>query len=233
MKGTKSFIGNGDILIQISEIFTSIQGESTYAGLPCTFIRLSGCSLRCLYCDTTYAYEEGEEYTIDSLVDEVVRADAAMVEVTGGEPLEQDDTPALVAALLDKVDKAGKGFKKKVLVETNGSRDISVLDPRAIVIMDIKTPGSGEAGSFDLHNIDMLKPSDEVKFVLTGREDYEWARSFLQEHDILLKSEVLFSPVFGSLEPAVLARWILDDALTVRLNLQLHKYIFGPNARGV
>ena len=213
-------------MIRICEIFTSIQGESTYAGLPCTFIRLSGCNLRCLYCDTTYAYEEGEEYTIDSLVDEAVRADAEVVEVTGGEPLEQEETSLFVKALLDK------GFEN-VLVETNGSRDISVLDPRAIVIMDIKTPGSGEAGSFDLHNIDMLKPSDEVKFVLTDREDYEWARSFLQEHDILLRSEVLFSPAFGALEPEVLARWILDDALEVRLNLQLHKYIFGPDARGV
>ncbi|MCK4911473.1 MAG: 7-carboxy-7-deazaguanine synthase QueE, partial [Thermodesulfovibrionales bacterium] len=143
------------------------------------------------------------------------------------EPLEQEETPVLLKALLDK------GFKKKVLVETNGSKDISVLDPRAIVIMDIKTPGSGEAGSFDLHNIARLKPSDEVKFVLTSREDYEWARSFLQEHDVLLKSEVLFSPAFGSLEPRTLAGWILDDALTVRLNLQLHKYIFKPDERGV
>jgi len=213
-------------LLRICEIFTSIQGESTYAGLPCTFIRLSGCNLRCLYCDTTYAYQEGEDHTIDSLVDEAVRADAEVVEVTGGEPLEQEDTPQLVKALLD----AGL---KKVLVETNGSRDISVLDPRAIVIMDIKTPGSGEAGSFDLRNLDKLKPSDEVKFVLTGREDYEWARSFLQEHDILLESEVLFSPAFGVLEPAALLKWILDDALAVRLNLQLHKYIFGPDERGV
>lgn len=213
-------------MLRICEIFTAIQGESTYAGLPCTFIRLSGCNLRCLYCDTTYAYEEGEDYTIDLLVDEAVRADMGVVEITGGEPLEQEDTPLLVKALLDK------GLKC-VLVETNGSKDISVLDPRTIVIMDIKTPGSGEGGSFDLNNLDKLKPSDEVKFVLTCREDYEWARSFLQEHEVLLRSEVLLSPAFGSLEPAALAKWILDDALSVRLNLQLHKYIFDPDARGV
>ncbi len=213
-------------MIRICEIFTSIQGESTYAGLPCTFIRLTGCNLRCLYCDTTYAYQEGVDHTIDSLVDEALRADAEVVEVTGGEPLGQEETPLLVKALLEK----GSG---KVLVETNGSKDISVLDPRAIVIMDIKTPGSGEAGSFDLHNLDKLKPSDEVKFVLTDREDYVWARSFLQHHDTLLESEVLFSPAFGALDPAALAMWILDDALAVRLNLQLHKYIFNPDARRV
>jgi len=210
-------------LIRVCEIFTSIQGESTHAGLPCTFIRLTGCNLRCQYCDTTYAYEDGEDYTIDSLVDEAVRAGAAMVEVTGGEPLEQEETPALLKALLDN------GFFKNVLLETNGSRDISVLDARAIVIMDIKTPGSGEAGSFDLHNIDMLKPSDEVKFVLTGREDYEWARSFIEEHDTLLDREVLFSPAFGVLDPEALAGWILEDGLAgVRINLQLHKYLKLP-----
>ena len=213
-------------MIRVCEIFTSIQGESTHAGLPCTFIRLTGCNLRCLYCDTTYAYEDGEDYTIDSLVDEAVRAGAAMVEVTGGEPLEQEETPALLKALLDN------GFFKNVLLETNGSRDISVLDARAIVIMDIKTPGSGEAGSFDLHNIDMLKPSDEVKFVLTDREDYEWARSFLQKHDTLIEKEVLLSPAFGALEPEELSGWILEDGLSVRLGLQIHKYIFGPDRRG-
>ena len=207
-------------MIRVCEIFTSIQGESTHAGLPCTFIRLTGCNLRCLYCDTTYAFDVGEDYTIDSLVDEAVRAGAAMVEVTGGEPLLQEEAPALIKALLDK------GIFKRVLVETNGSRDISVLDPRAIVIMDIKTPGSGEAGSFDLRNIDKLKPSDEVKFVLTDREDYEWARSFLKEHDTLLDREVLFSPVFGVLEPEALSGWIIEDGLLgVRINLQLHKYL--------
>ena len=210
-------------MIRVCEIFTSIQGESTHAGLPCTFIRLTGCNLRCLYCDTTYSYEDGEDYTIDSLVDEAVRAGAAMVEVTGGEPLEQEETPALLKALLDN------GFFKNVLLETNGSRDISVLDARAIVIMDIKTPGSGEAGSFDLKNLDLLKPSDEVKFVLTSREDYEWARSFIEEHDTLLDREVLFSPAFGVLDPEALAGWILEDGLGgVRINLQLHKYLKLP-----
>ncbi len=210
-------------MIRVCEIFTSIQGESTHAGLPCTFIRLTGCNLRCQYCDTTYAYEGGEDYTIGSLVDEAVRAGAEMVEVTGGEPLLQEETPALVKALLDK------GVFKWVLVETNGSRDISVLDLRAIVIMDIKTPGSGEAGSFDLKNLDLLKPSDEVKFVLTSREDYEWARSFIEEHDTLLDREVLFSPAFGVLDPEALAGWILEDGLGgVRINLQLHKYLKLP-----
>jgi 7-carboxy-7-deazaguanine synthase len=209
----------------VCEIFTSIQGESSFAGLPCTFIRLTGCNLRCTYCDTKYAYEEGVEYTLTDLVKEVsMRADR-LVEVTGGEPLLQAETMELVKRLADE------GFD--TLLETNGTLSIEGVDPRATVIMDIKTPGSGFSEMTDLSNIAFLKPSDEVKFVLTGREDYDWAREFIFRHSLLEKCKVFLSPVFGVLDPALLSGWILEDRINVRLGLQLHKYIFGPERRGV
>jgi 7-carboxy-7-deazaguanine synthase len=211
--------------MKVCEIFTSIQGESGYAGLPCTFVRLTGCNLRCTYCDTTYAYEEGREMTIEEIVNEVSEAGVSLVEITGGEPLMSPETPALAEALLDK------GFD--VLVETNGSMDISVLPDRVHVIMDIKTPRSGMHESNRLDNITVLRHSDEVKFVLMDEEDYRWALDTIKEHKLEERCRILLSPIYGELEPLLLAGWMLRDRVRARLNLQLHKYIFGPDERGV
>jgi len=211
--------------MKVCEIFTSIQGESTFAGVPCTFIRMSGCNMRCLYCDTVYAYEEGDELTEEEILDKVREAGLATVEITGGEPLLQPAVCLLVKNLLDL------GYR--VLIETNGSQDIEGLDRRAVIILDIKTPGSGMSGRARLSNLFLLKPEDEVKFVMTDRNDYEWSRSFLREHSLERVCKILFSPAFGMLDPRDLATWILEDKLEVRLNLQLHKYIHGPETRAV
>lgn len=212
--------------MKISEIFTSIQGESSYAGLPCTFIRLSGCNLRCAYCDTQYAYSDGTEMPVDEIIDRVRQSGPNLVEITGGEPLLQEtELSVLVPALLDE------GYH--VLIETNGSKSIKGIDKRAVVILDIKTPGSGMSDKMDFSGFDLLKPSDEIKFVLGGRNDYDWAKDIIHGRKLRDRSEILFSPVFGLLDPAELAGWIVDDNLDIRLNLQIHKYIFDPDRRGV
>ena len=211
--------------MKICEIFLSIQGESTYAGLPCAFIRTAGCNLRCLYCDTTYAYSEGSDMSPDEVLKALRHFGVGMVEITGGEPLMQPDLPALVRALCSS--------GSTVLIETNGSVSIAGIDRRAVVIMDVKTPGSGMSDTLDPDNLRRLKAKDEIKFVLTGRDDYEWARDFLRRRGPLATAKVLFSPVFGMLQPRSLAEWILQDRLAVRLNLQIHKYIYGPGERGV
>ncbi|RME68297.1 MAG: radical SAM protein [Nitrospirae bacterium] len=209
--------------VKVNETFLSIQGESTHAGRPCFFIRFTGCNLRCSYCDTSYAWEEGNHYTVEALIEMAKATGVKLVEVTGGEPLLQEGAVALISALCDE------GFE--VLVETNGSRDISVVDRRATVVMDIKTPGSGMSEEMDLKNLSHLKPKDEVKFVITSEEDYLWAKAFVLEQD-LQGPRTLFSPAWGLLGPETLAGWLLRDKLDVRLNLQLHKYIFGDR-RGV
>ncbi|HTZ18240.1 MAG TPA: radical SAM protein [Dissulfurispiraceae bacterium] len=211
--------------MKVCEIFASIQGESAHAGLPCVFVRLTGCNLRCAYCDTAYAYEEGIDMTVDSVVSAVGKYGFDLVEITGGEPLLQADALELASRLLDA------GFR--VLIETNGSTDIGRVDKRAIVIMDVKTPGSGAADSVCVGNFDFLKKKDELKFVLCDRADYEWSVNFVRRHSLLNKCAVLFSPAYGRLDPAELSGWILEDRLPVRLNLQLHKYIFNPDRRGV
>ncbi len=211
--------------MKVCEIFASIQGESTYAGIPCTFIRMSGCNLRCTYCDTTYAHGEGMELSEGEILGEVRKAGFRTVEITGGEPLLQGGIFHLMKHLLDQ------GYR--VLIETNGSREISGIDERAIVILDIKTPGSGMSHAMRLSNLSCLKPRDEVKFVITGREDYEWSKNVIASYSLFEKCEILFSPVFDMVEPVHLAQWILDDRLEVRLNLQLHKYLYGPHRRGV
>jgi 7-carboxy-7-deazaguanine synthase len=211
--------------MKICEIFTSIQGESTRAGMMCTFIRFTGCNLICTYCDTKYAYEEGSEYSSEKILDEVTRRSIKLVEITGGEPLLQPEALTLIKSLIDK------GFE--VLIETNGSVSIKDIDQRATVIMDIKTPRSGESGKIAPGNLDLLKASDEVKFVITDRADYEWSRDFINGHSLRDICTVLLSPAYGVLEPQVLSEWILEDRLGVRLNLQLQKYIFGPEKRGV
>jgi len=211
--------------VKICEIFVSIQGESTYAGLPCTFVRLTGCNLRCSYCDTIYAYTEGSDMTEDEVAEAVRRAGVRLVEVTGGEPLLQESSRSLAARLLDK----GYG----VLIETNGSIDISGIDDRAVIILDVKTPGSGMSGKMDLQNLGRLKRSDEVKFVITGRRDYEWVKDIIRTHDLAGRCNILVSPAFGILKAEDLAVWMTEDRLQARFNLQLHKYIFGPEKRGV
>jgi 7-carboxy-7-deazaguanine synthase len=212
-------------VLKICEIFASIQGESSYAGLPCVFVRLTGCNMRCLYCDTKYAYEEGAEMSVAEVLEAVQRYGIPLVEITGGEPLLQDETPALVTVLLNE--------GHTVLIETNGSLPIDRLDRRAVVIMDVKTPGSGMSHMTDLSNLNLLKLTDELKCVITGREDYEWAKALIAQHQLAGACTILFSPDFGMVTPRALAEWILEDRLPVRLNVQLHKYLFGPDERGV
>lgn len=211
--------------MKICEIFTSIQGESSYAGLPCAFIRLTGCNLRCTYCDTTYAYAEGSERSAEEIIGVVRDNGVKLVEITGGEPLLQEDVYPLIERLLDSA--------YTVLVETNGSMSIREIDRRAVVILDIKTPGSGMSGEMDFSNLAYLKQTDEIKFVLTGRADYEWAKEIMSKYTLGDKCHVLLSPAFGNLSPEKLADWILEDRLAVRLNLQMHTYIFGPGRKGV
>ena len=210
--------------LQVSETFVSIQGESTFAGWPCFFIRLTGCNLRCSYCDTTYAFAGGKPQAIVQLVDEFRASGLMLVEVTGGEPLLQPGTPALLKALQD----AHPGAI--VLVETNGSRDISVVPQGVVVIMDIKCPASGVgrtsgAGeSFDWKNLERLRPQDEIKFVISERADFDWAVQTINKHQLASKCHaVLLSPVLGRVEPAALAEWLMASRIPARLNLQLHK----------
>lgn len=211
--------------MKVCEIFASIQGESSYAGVPCTFVRMTGCNLRCSYCDTVYAYEEGTELAEDEIIEKVHAMGLRTVEITGGEPLLQIGVIPMTKRLLDH------GFR--VLIETNGSQDIRHVDRRAVLIPDVKTPGSGMANTFLMSNLGLLRPEDELKFVITGREDYEWSRNFVKDHSLTGRCTLLFSPVFGMLHPRDLSRWIMEERLEVRLNLQLHKYIYGPDVRGV
>ena len=210
----------------INEIFYSIQGESTRAGCPCVFVRLTGCNLRCSWCDTEYAFSEGRKMTVAEVSKRVMGYRCELVEVTGGEPLLQAAVYPLVDALLA----AGK----TVLIETSGASDISGLDPRAIRIMDLKCPGSGEADRNLWSNLDRLTPHDEIKFVVSDRADYEWARAVILERKLASRvNAVLLSCAFDRLAPASLAAWILEDRLPARLQLQIHKHIWHPQARGV
>jgi 7-carboxy-7-deazaguanine synthase len=210
----------------VCEIFSSIQGESSYAGLPCTFVRLSGCNLRCAYCDTKYSYNGGTELSLEEILRQINSAGVNLVEITGGEPLVQGrETIILTRDLLDG------GYD--VLIETNGSLNINDIDKRATIILDVKTPGSGMSTKMDFSNFDRIKPRDEIKFVLCDRCDYEWSKKIIFEHRLTESCKILFSPVTGKLEPSLLAEWIVEDRLNVRLNIQVHKYIFGPDKRGV
>lgn len=211
--------------IKVNEIFKSIQGESTFAGLPCVFVRLSGCNLRCTYCDTPYAYEGGEDWNIDALIEHVGQYGCKLVEITGGEPLVQPGTRLLIERLVDK------GFL--VLVETNGSLDIGQLDPRAHIVMDVKCPSSGMAEQNLWENINHLKAEDEVKFVVGSEEDYLYAKTIIEKYQLNRRYRVLFSVVFGKLAPSRLVEWILADNLDVRVQLQIHKYIWDPDKKGV
>ena len=208
----------------MNEIFHSIQGESSWAGEPCIFVRLTGCNLRCSYCDTVYAYEQGAMLGIAEILERVRRMGCDLVEITGGEPLLQADTPELIERLLNG------GFK--VLLETNGSLDIGLVDKRCVRIVDVKCPSSSMAGQNYSDNLKKLRGRDELKFVIGSRDDYEYARGMLPAIPPAI-CRINFSPVSGLLDPGLLARWILEDRLRVRLNLQLHKVIWGAEARGV
>jgi 7-carboxy-7-deazaguanine synthase len=211
--------------VKVCEIFKSIQGESSYAGMPCLFIRLTGCNLRCSYCDTTYAYYEGRELSEDEIMSEVHHAGINLVEITGGEPLLQKEVFHLIKRLLDE------GYK--VLVETNGSVSIKDVDRRTVIILDMKTPGSGMSEEMDLSNLDAIINSDEIKFVITSRIDYEWSKDIIHKYGLIKKCHLLISPASGILSPEDLARWMLEDRLEARLNLQLHKYIFDSERKGI
>jgi len=211
--------------VKICEIFTSIQGESSFAGIPCTFVRLTGCNLRCSYCDTVYAYEGGHELSGEEVIRKVRNAGLNLVEITGGEPLLQEEIHYVISKLI------GEG--RTVLIETNGSLSIKGIDRRAVIILDIKTPGSGMSDRMDFSNLDEIRKHDEVKFVITNRDDYEWAKDTIHKFDLTQKCNLLISPAFGYIRPEDLARWIIGDKLPARLNPQLHKYIFGSEQRGV
>jgi 7-carboxy-7-deazaguanine synthase len=213
-------------MLTVNEIFHSIQGESTYAGAPCVFVRLTACDLRCAWCDTPYAFTEGRKRSVDDVVDEVTAYRCPLVEITGGEPLLQDDVYPLMAALL------ARGLI--VLLETGGHISLDRVQDGVVKIVDVKCPGSGESARNHWPNLDLLRPADEVKFVIRDRADYEWARGVVARHQLTETcAAALFSPVHGVLAPPELASWILADKLPVRLQLQVHKYIWGAHARGV
>lgn len=209
--------------LRVHELFCSIQGESGFAGWPCAFLRLSGCNLACAWCDTAHAADTFREMSLEAAAAALLGTGLPLVELTGGEPLLAPETPALAARLAD----AGL----TVLVETNGSLDIAVLDPRVVAVMDVKCPGSGMERFNDYGNLDRLRSRDEVKFVLAGREDYLFALELARR--VWDKNVVSFSPVAGALDPAELAGWMVADRVRARLGLQLHKYIWSPDARGV
>lgn len=211
--------------LTINEIFFSIQGESSYAGLPCVFIRLTYCNLRCVWCDTEYAFDEGRKMSLDEILHEVERYGCRLVEVTGGEPLAQDGVHALMTMLCDR------GYE--VLLETSGSISIAAVDSRVRRILDIKCPGSGMAKHNVWENLECLKPTDEVKFVVSNKEDFDWAAEVIRRYRLESRCPVLISPVFGDVQPVDVAQWIMESKLNVRLQMQLHKYIWEPETRGV
>jgi 7-carboxy-7-deazaguanine synthase len=213
-------------MLTVNEIFYSVQGESSRAGLPCVFVRLSACDLRCSWCDTPYAFTDGRKMEVDDVVAAVEGYGCRLVEITGGEPLLQEDVYALMQALIDR--------GCSVMLETGGHRSIARVPPGVVRIVDVKCPGSGESSANDWSNLDRLTGEDEVKFVVKDRADYEWAREVLGRHDLASRcGAVLLSPVHGVLDPSELSAWILGDRLPVRLQLQLHKYIWSPDTRGV
>ncbi len=212
----------------VNEIFYSIQGESTHAGRPCVFVRLTYCNLRCFYCDTEYAFEEGNEITIDEILHQIEMYNCKLIEITGGEPLLQKNVFTLMNTLCDK------GYE--VLLETGGSIDISDVDRRVKIILDIKCPSSRMSDKNYWSNLDKLKTKDEVKFVIVNKEDFDWAKEIIIDYKLLQKCTVLMSPVVlnsGSLQPSDLAKWILDSQLPIRMQIQLHKIIWGDKTRGV
>jgi 7-carboxy-7-deazaguanine synthase len=211
-------------MLRVTEIFHSIQGESSHAGRPCVFVRLTGCNLRCRWCDSEYTFTGGERIPLEDIVEKVKSYGTKLVEVTGGEPLAQAEAFDLIKRLLDE------GFE--VLIETSGSIDITPVDPRAKIILDVKCPGSGEVGKNRWSNLDHLHAHDEIKFVIADRTDYEWTKRVIAERR-LDRWTILLSPVWGEMEMKPLAEWMLEDRLPARFQTQLHKHIWGAEVRGV
>tara|TARA_B110000263_G_scaffold112011_1_gene97878 strand:- start:143 stop:781 length:639 start_codon:yes stop_codon:yes gene_type:complete len=212
-------------MLEVTEIYKSVQGESTYMGLPCVFIRLTGCNLRCVWCDTAHAFHDGEKLSIHQIIDKVKSYDIKLVEITGGEPLLQKEVFPLMESLLKN--------KFKVMLETSGSLAINNVPAKVIKIIDLKCPGSGEENKNLWENLNHLTPTDEIKFVIADKADYEWSKKVLQDYELDKKVPVLFSPVFEKLKLKDLTEWILEDNLPVRLHTQLHKYIWDQKTIGV
>lgn len=213
-------------MLKINEIYQSIQGESSKAGLPCVFVRLTYCNLRCTYCDTEYAFYEGNDYTLDQVIQKVREYECRLVEITGGEPLVQDEECRLLMKQL-----CDENFE--VMLETGGSLSIKDIDDRVKIIMDLKCPSSGMMKKNLYDNLNYLKPDDELKFVVGSREDYEWAKEIISKYKLESRCSILFSVVFNKLEPVTLVQWILEDKIKVRFQLQMHKYIWQPETKGV
>lgn len=211
--------------MRVTEIFHSVQGESTFAGLPCVFVRLTGCPLRCTWCDTDYAFFGGSELSLDDILAKVRSFGCPLVEVTGGEPLSQTDTTILLHRLCEE------GFT--VLLETSGAVDTAAVDPLVRIVLDVKCPGSGMTDRMHWPNVERLRSQDEAKFVIQDRIDYDWATRILDRFGLTERCPVLFSPVFGTLDARDLSEWMLSDRLQVRLQLQMHKFIWAPDMRGV
>jgi 7-carboxy-7-deazaguanine synthase len=212
-------------MLTVNEIFHSIQGESTRAGRPCVFVRLTACDLRCTWCDTAYAFHEGRRMSIDDVVKAVGEYECPLVEITGGEPLLQDEVYPLMERLLEN--------GHTVMLETGGHRPIDRVPAAVIKVVDVKCPGSGEAAKNHWSNLDVLAPHDEVKFVIADRADYEFARDIVRTRLSARQGPLLFSPVHGTLDPQALSEWVLEDRLPVQVQLQLHKFIWHPSTRGV
>ncbi len=211
--------------MKINEIFKSIQGESSFAGIPTVFVRLTGCNLRCQWCDTKYAYDEGVDLTVDEVIGRVNAFGLQFAQITGGEPLLQEEVYELMDRLLN--------MDYNVSFETNGSINLSSVDKRVVKIIDIKCPSSSESDRMDFGNINYLTKSDEIKFVIKDRDDYNWAKEIIDRYNLIKRCNILISPVYGEIEPRQLADWILEDNLNVRLQIQLHKLIWRPEMRGV
>ena len=212
-------------MLEVTEIYKSVQGESTYMGLPCVFIRLTGCNLRCVWCDTPHAFHDGKKLSIHQIIDEVKSYDINLVEITGGEPLLQKEVFPLMESLLKN--------KFKVMLETSGSLAINNVPAKVIKIIDLKCPGSGEENKNLWENLNHLTSTDEIKFVIADKTDYEWSKKVLKDYELDKKVPVLFSPVFEKLKLKDLTEWILEDNLPVRLHIQLHKYIWDQKTIGV
>lgn len=212
-------------MLKINEIYYSVQGESSKAGLPTVFVRLTYCNLRCSYCDTEYAFHEGVEMSLEGIVEEIKRYDCNLVEITGGEPLFQSESLELMKKLCDD------GFE--VMLETGGSLPIQDIDNRVMIILDLKCPSSGMMKKNLYENLDFIKPNDEIKFVIGSREDYDWSKEIIIKYSLTGKCSLLFSVVFGKLTPVQLVEWILEDKLKVRYQLQMHKIIWEPSTKGV
>ncbi len=213
-------------MLKINEIYLSIQGESSKAGFPCVFVRLTYCNLRCTYCDTEYAFYEGKDYSIPEVIKKIKEFDCRLVEITGGEPLVQDEECRLLMAELCDL-----GFE--VMLETGGSLPVKDVDSRVKIIMDLKCPSSGMIKKNLYENINYLKPEDEVKFVIGSREDYNWTKEIIAKYNLDEKCSILFSVVFGRLEPVALVEWMLQDKVKARFQLQMHKFIWQPDTKGV